>query len=179
MGEKRETVEDLAKQEAAYEKELAQLREISLANSGKLAQEVPNTFFEFCGMVRETVRRFNSAADPNLRLLWRESAALASRDPNLNADFNCEVSRGEMSVVVALNVMGRSNKPDVYLIEGTGRLGPERFLLRVEGYINKQGQVVYRIMIDFRRLECTLEELAERIVKAVIKGDYKQMFASY
>jgi hypothetical protein len=179
MGEKRETVEDLAKQEAAYEQELAQLREVSLANSGKLAQEVPKTFFEFCGMLRETVRRFNSAADPNRRLTWRESAALASRDANLNADFNCEVSRGELGVSVALNVMGRSGKPDVYIIEGWGRLGPDRFLLRVEGFITREGNVAYRIMLDFRRLECTLEELAERVVKSVIKGDYKQMLLAY
>jgi hypothetical protein len=175
MGEKRETVEELAKAEAAYDQELAHMREVSLANSGKLAEEVPKTFFEFCGMLRETVRRFNSAADPSRRLTWRESAALASRDPNLNADFNCELSRGELSVVVALNVMGRSGKPDVYIIEGTGRLGPDRYLLRIEGFITKKGDVAYRIMVDFHRLECTLEELAERLVISVIKGEYKQV----
>jgi hypothetical protein len=175
MGDNRETVEDVARAEASYEQELTKLREISIANSSKLATEVPNKFFEFCGILRETVRRFNSAADPSRRLLWRESAALAARDANLNADFNCELERDGLSVVVALNVMGRSGKPDVYLIEGTGRLGPERFLLRVEGYITKKGEVAYRIMVDFRRLDCTLEELAERLVLAVVKADYKQV----
>jgi hypothetical protein len=176
MGEKSESIEELAKQEAEYERELTQMRATSLANSGKLAEEVPKTFFEFCGLLRETVRRFNSAADPNRRLTWRESASLAARDPNLNADFNCEFGRDGLSVTIALNVMGRSGKPDVYIIEGSGRLGPERFLLRIEGFINKTGAVGYRIMVDFRRLECTLEELAERVVKSVIKGDYKQLF---
>jgi hypothetical protein len=177
MAEKRETIEELAKRESEYDKEQARAREISLQNSGKLVQEVPGKFFEFCGMLREAVRRFNTAADPQRRMTWRESTALAARDPNLNADFNCELSRGELSVTVALNVMGRSGKPDVYLIEGTGRLGPDRFLMRIEGFINKNGDVAYRFMDDVRRLELPFEELAERLVIAVIKGDYKEVLA--
>jgi hypothetical protein len=171
MAEKRETVEELAQKEAQYERDLAQMRETSLQNSHKLGQEVPKTFFEFCGLLRETVRRFNQAADPSRRMVWRESAALAARDANLNGDFNCEFGRDELSVVVALNVMGRSGKPDVYLIEGTGKLGDNRFLMRIEGFINKAGAVAYRIMVDFKRIECTFEELADRLVKCVIKGD--------
>ena len=177
MAEKRETIEELAQKEAAYEKEMAQARELSLQNASKLVQEVPGKFFEFCGMLREAVRRFNQAADPQRRMTWRESAALAARDANLNGDFNCEFGRDGLSITVALNVMGRSGKPDVYLIEGTGRLGEDRFLLRIEGFVNKKGAIAYRIMVDFRRIEVTFEELAERLVIAVIKGDYKEVLA--
>jgi hypothetical protein len=124
--------------------------------------------------VREAVRRFNSAADPHKRLVWRESAALAAREPNLNADFNCSFGRAGDEVTLALNAMSRSGKPDVYLIEGYGTLGPahERLLLRIEGFVQK-GKVVHRITLDFQRLDCTLEELAERLVMATVKSDYR------
>ena len=73
--------------------------------------------------------------------------------------------------------MSRSGKPDVYLIEASGTLGPDRdrFLMRVEGYLQK-GKLLQRITIDFKRLEVTLEELAERLVMAAVKSDYQTLF---
>jgi hypothetical protein len=177
MAEKRESLEEVARREANRERELAEAREEYTKGGERLAKEMPPAFFEFCGMVREAVRRFNSAADPQKRLVWRESAALAAREPNLNADFNCSFGRGQDEVTIALNAMSRSGKPDVYLIEAFGTVGPdrERFMLRVEGYLQK-GKVLHRITIDFKRLEVTLEELAERVVMAVVKSDYQQLF---
>lgn len=177
MAEKRESLEEVARREASRERELAEAREELVHSGERLAKEMPPAFFEFCGMLRESVRRFNSAADPHKRLSWRESPALAARDSNLNADFNCSFGRGSDEVTVALNAMSRSGKPDVYLIEGFGALGPDRarFLLRVEGYLQK-GKLCLRISVDFKRLEVTLEELAERLVMAAVKGDYQTLF---
>ncbi|MCU1282980.1 MAG: hypothetical protein JWM53_6526 [bacterium] len=177
MAEKRESLEEVARREANRERELAEAREEYAKSADRLAKEMPPAFFEFCGMVRESVRRFNSAADPQKRLTWRESAALAAQDTNLNADFNCSFGRGTDEVTIALNAMSRSGKPDVYIIDGFGTLGPdrERFMLRVEGYLQK-GKMLLRITIDFKRLECTLEELAERMVMATVKSDYQTLF---
>ena len=177
MAEKRESLEEVARREANHERELAEAREEFAKSGERLAKEMPPVFFEFCGMVREAVRRFNSAADPQKRLTWRESAALAARDSNLNADFNCTFGRGTDEITVALNAMSRSGKPDVYLIEAFGTLGPDRdrMMMRVEGYLSK-GKLNQRITIDFKRLEVTLEELAERLVMAVVKGDYQTLF---
>ena len=177
MPEKRETLEEVARREADHEREVAEARAELAKSAERLAKEMPPAFFEFCGMLREAVRRFNSAADPQKRLIWRESAALAARDANLNADFNLSFGRGTDEVNVALNVMGRSGKPDVYVIEGFGSLGPksERFLMRVEGYVQK-GKMLMRITIDFKRIDTTLEELAERLVLAGVKGDYMTLF---
>lgn len=177
MAEKRETLEDVARQEADHERELADARAEFAKSGAQLAKEMPGIFFEFCGIVREAVRRFNTAADPQKRLTWRESAALAARDANLNADFNCAFGRLTDEVTVALNAMGRSGKPDVYIVEGSGKVGPtgDRFLLRVEGYVQK-GKVLPRITIDFKRLEVTLEELAERLVLSVVKSDRMVLF---
>ena len=177
MAEKRETLEDVARREADHERELAEAR-AELAKSGvQLAKEMPAAFFEFCGMLREQVRRFNSAADPQKRLTWRESTALAARDPSPHAEFNCTFGRGTDEVTVALNVMGRSGKPDVYLIEASGSLGPkpDRFLMRIEGYVQK-GKTMFRISVDFKRLETSLDELSERLVMAAVKSDYMTLF---
>jgi hypothetical protein len=177
MAEKRESLEDVARREAQHERELAEAREEYAKSAERLAKEMPPAFFELCGLVREAVRRFNSAADPQKRLLWRESAALAARDANLNADFNCSFGRGGDEVTLALNAMSRSGKPDVYIVEGFGQIGPEkdRFLLRVEGFLQK-GKLLYRVTVDFKRLEVTLEELAERLVMATVKSDYQTLF---
>jgi hypothetical protein len=177
MAEKRESLEDVARREADRERELAEAREEYLKSAERLAKEMPPAFFELCGLVREAVRRFNAAADPQKRLTWRESVALAAREPNLNADFNCSFGRGTDEVTLALNAMGRSGKPDVYIVEGFGQLGPkhDRFLLRVEGYLQK-GKLAQRITIDFKRIEATLEELAERLVMAAVKSDYQILF---
>jgi hypothetical protein len=176
MAEKRESLEEIARREAARERELAEAREEYAKSGERLAKEMPPAFFELCGMLREAVRRFNSAADPNKRLTWRESAALAAREPNLNADFNCAFGRGQDEVTVALNAMSRSGKPDVYLIEAFGTLGPDRdrFMLRVEGYLQK-GKLCHRISVDFKRLEISLEDLAERLVLATVKSDYQTL----
>jgi hypothetical protein len=177
MPEKRESLEDLARREAAAEREREEAQKEYLKSAERLAKEMPEAFFELAGMLREAVRRFNSAADPPKRLTWRESAALAAREPNLNADFNLDFSREGNEATVALNAMGRSGKPDVYIIEGFGQVGPrhDRFMMRVEGYL-KKNKVEHRITVDFHRLECNLEELAERLVRAVIQGDYQVLF---
>ncbi len=175
MGEKRETLEEFAKREANLEREREEARDEYLKSAEKLAKEMPGVFFEFTGMLREMVRRFNSAADPQKRLVWRESPALAARDANLHADFNLTFGRYGNEVTVALNVMGRSGKPDVFVVEGAGQLAKDRFMLRIEGYY-KKGKLEQRITVDFQRLDCTLEEIAERMVMAVVKGDYQQLF---
>jgi hypothetical protein len=177
MPEKRETLEDVARREAETERERAEAREEYLKSAERLAKEMPEAFFEFCGMVREAVRRFNSAAEPSLRLTWHESPALAAKEPNLHADFNLSFGRQINEVTVALNAMGRSGKPDVFLIEAFGKLGPDadKFMLRVEGYM-KKGKVEQRITIDFKRLDITLEDLAEKLVMACVKGDYQHLF---
>src|SRR5262245_27440348 len=177
MAEKRESLEDIARREAAAELEREEAQKEYLKSAERLAKEMPEAFFELAGMLREAVRRFNSAADSSKRLTWRESAALAARESNLNADFDLGFAREGNEATVALNAMGRSGKPDVYIIEGFGQVGPrhDRFMMRVEGYL-KKGKVDHRITVDFRRLECNLEELAERLVRAVVQGDYQVLF---
>ena len=165
-----EKLEEIAKREADAERERERARQERLADAEKLAKAVPERFFKLADEIRACVGRFNGAADPQKRLSLRESTALAARDQNLNADFNLSFSRAGVEVVVALNQMGRSGRPDAYLIEANGKLPNDTFLLRAEGSV-KSGKIAYRISINFQRVEWPIDELADRLVRAAVKAD--------
>jgi hypothetical protein len=173
--EKRETVEDVARREAEAARAQAQARAEHVEGAARVAREVPSAFFELCGIVREQVRRFNAAADPQRRLVWRESPALAAGEVKPDAELHCSLGRTGGEAALSLTALGRAGRPDVYLIEIFGQLHSDRFAVRAEGYI-KKSKVEYRISIDGRRVECPLDELGERLVLAVVKSDYNQLY---
>ncbi len=170
MGKARETIEQFAKREAQEMKDREEAREFYKQNALKLAEEMPQHFFEFAGMLRKSVARFNESCDPMLRMIWRESAALASRDPNPNADFNLTFNRDKSEITVSLNALGRSGKPPVFLIDINGNLKGEVFMARVEGQVRDK-KIVFRITMDFKQKDCTLQEWADRLVMGVLKQD--------
>jgi hypothetical protein len=170
MASKRETIEAFARREAQEMKDREEAREFYKQNSLKLAEEMPKHFFEFCGMLRKGVARFNEACDPMLRMYWRESAALATQDPNPNADFNLTFNRDKSEVTVSLNALGRSGKPPVFLIDINGNIKGDVFMARVEGQVREK-QVVFRITMNFKQKDCTMQEWADRLVLAVVKQD--------
>jgi hypothetical protein len=177
MNDKRETLEDIARREKRALEEERAARDEYLQSAEKLAKEMPPLFFQFCDLLKAAVGRFNAACDPTRRLLWRESPALAARDKNLSAEFNLTFGRDVSDVTVSLNALGRSGKPDVYLVEVFGKLGPaaDRFMMRIEGYV-KKGKLELRVTVDFKRIEVPLQDLAERLVVAAVKGDYQLIF---
>jgi hypothetical protein len=165
---KKETLEEIAKREADAERLREESRALYVANQLELAKHVPSRFFQLALELRDAVVRFNTAADPNKRISWRESAALAAKDTNLNADFNLSMSRAGAEISLSLNALGRSGKPDAYLIEAHGVFPNDGFMLRVDGSINR-GKPTYRLSLNFKRLPYEIEELAERMVKALVK----------
>lgn len=171
MPEKRETLEEVARREADAERERDEARANFVAAREQLSQEVPERFFTLAAELREAVRRFNSAAVDDKKLTWSESSALAARDKNLQADFSLEFGRKGANVQVALNAMSRSGGPDVFLIEASGQLRDDRFLVRVEGWVEKTKKIGYRISVNFKRMSYPIEELAERLVMACVKSD--------
>ena len=58
MAEKRETIEDVARREADVERERAQARADQQRVLEQLAKQMPDSFFELAGLLRENVRRF-------------------------------------------------------------------------------------------------------------------------
>lgn len=177
MAEKRESLEDLARKESEADKDLAERRAGLLVNAQKLAKEVPVRFFKLVDELKAAVMRFNAACDPQKRIVWQESAALAARDTNLNADFNLSFERPGASVMLVLNNMGRAGKPDAFIMEAHGKLKNDGFMLRVEGFV-RGPQVEYRISVDFKKAPYTIDELADRLVKSVVKVDLNQLIQS-
>ena len=170
----RETIEGFAKREAMEMKDREEAREFYRLNSLKLAEEMPQHFFEFCGYLRAAVAKFNENCDPMLRMYWRESAAVATRDPNPNADFNLTFNRDKSEITVSLNALGRSGKPPVYLIDVNGNVKGDVFMARVEGQVRDK-KIVFRITMNFKQKDCTMKEWAERLVLAVVKQDILEL----
>lgn len=170
----RETIEGFAKREAQEQKDREEAREFYRLNSLKLAEEMPQHFFEFSGHLRTAVQRFNEHCDPMLRMIWRESAALATRDANPNADFNLTFNRDKSEITVSLNALGRSGKPPVFLIDVNGNIKGDVFMARVEGQVRDK-KIVFRITMNFKQKECTLKEWAERLVLGVAKQDIREL----
>jgi hypothetical protein len=177
MPEKRETLEEFAKREADAEQEREELHAAFVAGREQLSKAVPERFFQLAQELRDAVKRFNGAAAAEKKLTWSESSALAARDPNLQADFSLEFGRTGANVQVALNAMSRSGGPDVFLIEASGQLRDDRFLVRVEGWVEKTRKITYRISVNFKRMSYPIEELAERLVMACVRSDVHVIYA--
>jgi hypothetical protein len=174
----RETIEQFAKREAQEMKDREEAREFYRLNSLKLSEEMPGHFFEFAAMLRKAVVRFNESCDPMLRMYWRESSSLATRDSNPNADFNLTFNRDKSDVTVSLNALGRSGKPPVYLIDINGNIKGDVFMARVEGQVRDK-KIVFRITMNFKQKECTLEQWAERLVMAVVTQSSYELLDDY
>jgi hypothetical protein len=177
MPEKRETLEEVAKREADAERKAEEARATFPANRELLCATVPERFFKFAEELKAAVVRFNSAAAPEKTLRWSESPALAARDKNLQADFSLEFFRAGARVQAALTQMSRSSGPDVFLIEASGQLKEERFLVRAEGFVDGPKKIGYRMSMNFRKLPYSIDELAERLVLAAVKMDVTLLYA--
>ncbi len=172
--QQRESLEDVAKREAREEAERQKAAQDWVTNTERVAKEVPERFFILAKQLRECVHRFNSAALPGRRLVWNESAAVATKEQNLNADFNVSFGRKDAEFMLLLSAMSRSGRPDVYIITGEGTVRDVRFSIRIEGRVDGKG-VVYRITQDYEPIECPIDELAERVVMTVVKQDVSQL----
>jgi hypothetical protein len=171
-----ETIEEYARRENEEAADKARAREEYLRNAALLAEETPQRFFEFVDALHAHVTQFNQVIDLERRLWWEESAALAVRSPNRRGDFNLTFGRKHVEIFCALNELQRLGRgPLAYVIEGTGKLGEARFRFRCEGTARREG-IFYRITVDYRRVDLTLAQFAERLVLAATKDDVQQLF---
>jgi hypothetical protein len=179
MAEKkrRQTLEEIAREEAEEIAGRAARAAEYYAKAERLSKEMPQFFFTFAGWVRDTVKRFNDNADPNRRISWTESAALATKDNNVHADFNFQFGRDGDEVSMALKEMGRSGpkRPDAFVIEGYGHINKNQFLIRVEGQIPNK-DLVLKTTINFQKIEKNVEVVPEMVIRALVKRDFDLLF---
>jgi hypothetical protein len=169
----RETVEGFAKREKDEVLEAIKAKEEYRRNAQRLADEMPGHFLRFCDMLRDAVKRFNENCDTDKRMYWRESAAVASRDPNPNADFNLTFNRAQSEVNMGLNAMGSSGKPPTYVFDINGKIKDDIFMARVEG--QARDVITFRITINFKKQECDLKTFADRLVLGVASQELWQV----
>jgi hypothetical protein len=174
MAEKRESLETLARREAEGVQAQAARAAERQTEAERLVREVPQRFFGWALKVREAVARFNGAADPGRRLAYRESPALAAQDQSADADRRLGFSRTGAEAELLLRALSRAGRPDVFLIEASGRLGAEPFLLRGEGFV-AGGAVTFRLSLDLQRLSWPADELPERLVHAVVTASRQSL----
>jgi hypothetical protein len=171
---KRETIEEYAKREADEDRIRAENRKIYLENQQTLVKETPKRFFELANEVKQAVLRFNKNAAQEKVLSWHESPACVARDTNPDADFSISFWRtGPMASEVEVRVvsMTRAKGPDCYLIQATGKFKEERFLIRVEGMMDRARKLSFRMTCDSKLLPFEIDLLAERLVLAAVKCD--------
>jgi hypothetical protein len=175
------SLEDIARAEAAAAAEAQARGEAYREAQKRLLAEVPVRFFALARGLRDGVARFNGAAATDRPIAYRESAAVTTREPDPNRDFNLEIRRDPSSFVLTLDAMSRPHGPDALLIQGRGVLGvppkTERFLLRVEG-LPRDGDIDWRVSCDFRTVEAPLDELPDRLVAVVATGELDRLYQS-
>lgn len=178
MAEKQPTLEELAQIEADALKKRERAREDYAEGQKKLALEIPERFLILAKQAREGVRRFNSAAPIQRPVQYTESAAVTTRDPNLNGDFSFEVKRSGNQVVASLRAMGGS-RSNAYIIEASGFVGVapmvDHFKMRVDA-LYKGGELLWRMSCDKKPLDITVDELGDRLVMVIVTGQITRLW---
>lgn len=178
MAEKQPTLEELAHMEADALKKRERARQDYADGQKKLAQDIPERFLALAKQAREGVHRFNSAAPIQRPVQYSESAAVTTRDPNLNGDFYFEIKRAPNQLGVSLRAMGGS-RSETFIIEGTGAVGVapsvDRFKLRIDA-LYKNGELLWRMSCDKKALDITIDELGDRLVMVIVTGQITRLW---
>ena len=170
MATKRTTVEDLAHAETQADLEREERRRDAALRDEKLSKEVPARFLELVRATRGVVERFNAASEPPRRIQWRESAAIAVGDVGPNRELTAGLWRKGAEIDLALVELSRPRGPDAHIMLIHGRLGRSRFEVRVDGSWSK-GKVGWRVSIDGKPAQTTIDELPELLVTALVKEE--------
>ena len=173
------SLEDLARAEAQALAAREAQKQAYLDGQKRLLLEVPALFFAMAKQLREGADRFNGAARLETVVKYRESAAVTTRDANLNADFVVELERGKNALTFLIRNMARVGKPDSLVVEAFGAVGVEpkrdRFNLRIEGQVTN-GAVGWRVTCDYQPVDTTVEELPDRMVALIATGEMTRLW---
>jgi hypothetical protein len=180
MADKPQTLEDLARIEAAALKKRDQARLDYIEGQKRLITELPQRFFLLAQQVREGVKRFNNAAPIERPVSYIESPAVTTKDAsNMAGDFWFEVKRKPNELLVALRSMTRAGKPDSYIIEGQGTVGlapmNDRFALRVDALIVGK-EIKYKTVCARYKLDSDIDELGDRLVMVIVTSQITRLW---
>ena len=185
MSDKPLTLEDLARAEASALKQREKARLAYAEAQVQLVKEMPDRYFAMARAIRDGVRRFNETAykesGPHQRLIqYEESVAVTTREPGLGGELHVEVRRAPNRVSLILRSMWRPNRPDSFIIEGSGVVGlapsQEKIDLRVDGVCSKDGAISFRTTCNKHSVDTPIDEIPERIVMVVVTGELSRLW---
>ncbi|MEO6952450.1 MAG: hypothetical protein ABI321_11600 [Polyangia bacterium] len=167
-----ESVADYAKREMAEAAERARTKQVYWENQKRVAAELPERFYALARQIRAHVDTFNGIVEPGNRVTLNESVGLAARAEVGRADLNLSLSRKKQEAWVGLSELMRlGHAPTAFLIEAQVKLSLTTIRVRAEGLPTKEGTIRYRVTTDGKEAPFGIDELAERIVLAVVKDD--------
>ncbi len=171
MADKVQTLEDLARIEAAAIKKRNQAKVDFLEGQKRLVTELPERFFAIAAQAREGVKRFNNAAEIEHPVHYMESPAITVREMNMTGDYFFEVKRKPNEVLLALRPMARAGKPDAYLIEGNGTIGlapmNDRFQIRIDAIVAGK-EIRYKVTVDGHKVDTPIDDFGDRLVMVIV-----------
>lgn len=167
---------DLARIEDEHGQRVRTLQDDMTQRALRLAQDMPPLFLRLAQAIREAMQRYNSSIPNSVAgpaLSYRETPAVSSGKAAVGHELYLSLWRRADHFDMHLHTMTRAQGQDVPIIEGWGDLGRDyraRVTVRIDGWIDR-GQTIFWLSIDGRRVSFPLEELPERIVMAVARGD--------
>jgi hypothetical protein len=169
------TIEDLARAEALMLKQREQGHIDYMEGQKQLTTAVPERFFVLVKQLRDAVKRFNTAAPVERLVQYWESPAVTTHDPSFgNSDYTVEVKRKPNHASLSLRNMARGARPDAFLIEGEGEVG----LTPMVDATWRDGAPNWRITSDFKKVDCPIDELADRLIIAIVTGEHTRLWGS-
>lgn len=167
-----ESVADYAKREMAEAADRERKKVLYWENQKRVAIELPQRFFAIVRSLRNEIDTFNKHVDGPRRLTLTESVALAAGAEVGKAEHNLTFGRKGCEAWVGLSELQRLGRgPTAYIIEAHVKLSRSRLRLRAEAIPKGEEDIRYRVTVDGRETKFGIDELASRLVLAIVKDD--------
>lgn len=167
-----ESVSDYAKREMADADERERKKQKYWENQKRVTVELPQRFFALVRSLRKEVDTFNQIVDPPRRVSFSESVGLAAGAEVGKAEMNVSFGRRGVEAWVGLSELMRLGRaPAAYIIEAHVKLSRSRLRVRAEAIPRGDDDVRYRVTVDGRETKFGIDDLASRLVLAIVKDD--------
>ena len=167
-----ETVAEYAQREVAEAADRERKKTVYWENQQRVAAELPGRFFALARQIRTEVDTFNGVVTPGNRLSMNESIGLAAHAEAGRAELNLSFGRRRVEAWVGLSELMRLGRaPTAFIIEAHVKLSLTKVRVRSEALPTPDGGIRYRVTVDGREAPFGIDELAQRLVLAVVKDD--------
>ena len=167
-----ETVAEYAAREVSEAADRERKKTVYWENQKRVAAELPGRFFTLARQIRTEIDTFNGIVTPGNRLSLTESIGLAAHAEAGRAELNLTFGRKKVEAWIGLSELMRLGRgPTAFIIEAHVKLSLTNVRLRSEAIPTADDGIRYRVTVDGREAPFGIDELAERLVLAIVKDD--------